>query len=141
MTVSEAIINWLKEFNPEELWKMQQINTDLMHHDVDYVLVKEPVRNVKTFISGTQIITEHYQLRARLDSFSDNDSMENGEWMETLTDWIFKRNWNKDFPQLQSGIVQEIGVTTPFYMGKSEDKKAIYQLTIFIRYMKKENEL
>ena len=136
MTVSESIIKWLKEFNPEEYWKMNQINTDVMHKDVDYVLVKEPVRNIRTFISGTQIITEHYQFIARLDSFNDRDSVDNGAWMEILTDWIGKRNKEKVFPDLQSGAVQEIGVSSPFYAGKSEDKKAVYQLTIFIRYRK-----
>ncbi len=138
MTVSKAIITWLKEFNPsEEFWKMQKINTDLMHTDVDYVLVKEPVQNVKTFISGTKIITEHYQFRARLDSFTDNDSVDNGAWLEELTKWINTQNKQKVFPKLDSGEVQGIGIASPFYMGKAEDKKAIYQLTIFIRYMKK----
>lgn len=140
MTVSEAVINWLKEFNPEELWKMQKINTDMMHHDVDYVLIKEPVKNVKKFISGTRVVTEHYQFGARLDSFNDNDSVENEAWMEALTAWIEKRDWNRDYPKLQCGTVQEIGVSTPFFLGRSEDKKAVYQLTIFIRYIKKEDE-
>ena len=140
MTVSEAIISWLKEFNPDEYRKMQRINTDLMHNDVDYALVKEPVQNVRSYVSGMKVITEHYQFRARLDSINDNDSVENSAFMEALTGWIEKRNWNKDFPLLQCGTVQEIGVSTPFYLGASNDKKAIYQLTIFIRYIKKENE-
>ena len=140
MTVSEAIISWLKEFNPDEYRKMQRINTDLMHNDVDYALVKEPVQNVRSYVSGMKVITEHYQFRARLDSINDNDSVENSAFMEVLTGWIEKRNWNKDFPLLQCGTVQEIGVSTPFYLGASNDKKAIYQLTIFIRYIKKENE-
>lgn len=140
MTVSEAIISWLKEFNPDEYRKMQRINTDLMHNDVDYALVKEPVQNVRSYVSGMKVITEHYQFRARLDSINDNDSVENSAFMEALTCWIEKRNWNKDFPLLQCGTVQEIGVSTPFYLGASNDKKAIYQLTIFIRYIKKENE-
>ena len=38
MTVSEAIIQWLKQFAPE---KMRQIDTDRMHGDVDFALVKE----------------------------------------------------------------------------------------------------
>ena len=140
MTVSEAIISWLKEFNPDEYRNMQRINTDLMHNDVDYALVKEPVQNVRSYVSGMKVITEHYQFRARLDSINDNDSVENSAFMEVLTGWIEKRNWNKDFPLLQCGTVQEIGVSTPFYLGASNDKKAIYQLTIFIRYIKKENE-
>lgn len=44
MTVSEAIIQWLKQFAPE---KMRQIDTDRMHGDVDFALVKEPTINEK----------------------------------------------------------------------------------------------
>lgn len=139
MTISGAIIKWLKDFNPTEYWQMNKINTDLMHNDVDYVLVKEPIRNVKLFISGTEIITEHYQLRARLDSINDNDSVDNGAWLEALTEWINQKNSAKEFPEVQTGTVQEIGIASPFYMGKSEDKKAIYQLTIFIRIRKENN--
>ncbi len=137
MTVSEAIISWLKEFQPSDAWPMKKINTDLMHTDVDYALVKEPIRNVKTYISGTKIITEHYQIVARLDVCSDRDSVENGAWFEKLTDWIEERNQNQVFPKLQEGLeVQDIGVSSPFYMGMTKDRKAIYQMTIFIRYKK-----
>lgn len=136
MTVSEAIIKWLMSFKQEE---MKKINTDIMHSSVDYVLVKEPVRNIKNFISGAQFITEHYQFRARLSSITDDDSVDNGAWMEALTEWIDKKNRSKEYPQLSIGEVQGIGVSSPFYMGRSEDKKAIYQLTIFIRY-RKEND-
>jgi len=132
MTVSGAIITWLKTFNPTEYWKMNNINTDIMHGNVDYALVKEPVRNVKRFISGNEIITEHFQLRARLDSISDTDSVDNNAWLEALTDWVVKQNKNKSFPAVVG--VQEVGIASPYYMGRSEDKKAIYQLTIFIRY-------
>lgn len=137
MTVSGAIISWLKNFKPEE---MKKINTDIMHSSVDYVLVKEPVRNIKNFISGAQLITEHYQFRARLSSITDEDSVDNGAWMEALTEWIDEKNRSKEYPKLKLDEVQEIGVSSPFYMGRSEDKKAIYQLTIFIRYRKENNQ-
>lgn len=140
MTVSGAIIKWLKEFDPAEFWKMDQINTDVMHSGVDYALVKEPIRNAKTFISGTQIITEHYQLKARLDSYNDHDSVDNGAWMEALTDWIEQKNRCREFPVITSGTVQKIGISTPFYLGVSIEGKAIYQLTISIQYRKETEE-
>lgn len=137
MTVSKAIINWLKEFEPENLWKMQNINTDQMRTDVNYALAKEPVRNVKTFISGTQVITEHYQFLARLDSYNDLDSMDNDAWMDALSKWISERNREKVYPKLPAGEVQEIGIASPCYMGRNDKNEAIYQMTIFIRYMKR----
>ena len=49
MTVSQAIIKWLKEFDPAEYWRMQKIDTDIQSAEVDsYSLVKEPVQNVKS---------------------------------------------------------------------------------------------
>lgn len=132
MTVSGAIIAWLKTFNPTEYWNMHKINTDVMHGNVDYALVKEPVRNVKKFISGTEIITEHYQLRARLDSVNDNDSVDNNAWLEALTEWVEQQNKARRYPDVSG--TQEIGIASPYYLGRSEDKKALYQLTIFIRY-------
>jgi len=140
MTVSGAVIRWLKEFDLEEYWRINNINTDVMHNDVDYVLVKTPIQNIKKYLSGTKIITDHYQLRARLDSVSDSDSIDNNTWLEALTDWIEKRNTEKDYPQLESGEAQEIGISAPFFMGVSEDKKAIYQLTIFIKYRKEQSQ-
>lgn len=137
MTVSGAIIKWMKEFNPEEYWKMSHIDTDLMHGNVDYALVKEPVTNVKTYISGTEVHTEHYQIRARLDAQTNTNCVDNNTWMETFTEWIGSRNKEKIFPLIPAVAVQEIGVSSPYYMGRSEDNKAIYQLTIFIKYMKK----
>lgn len=137
MTNSKAIINWLKEFKPEELWNIPNINTDLMRQDVDYALAKEPIINVKTFISGTQVVTEHYQFLARLDSYSDLDSIDNDEWMNALTEWISERNREKIYPKLTVGEVQEIGVSSPCYMGRNEKNEAIYQMTIFIRYLKR----
>lgn len=141
MTVSGAIIQWLKRFNPTELWKMGKIDTDLMHGDVDYSLVKEPVANVKKYINGSEVHTEHYQIRARLDCQTNNDCVDNEEWLEALTLWIDRCNKAGDFPSLADVKVQQIGIATPFYMGKNEENKAIYQMTIFIRYRKEGEEL
>lgn len=137
MTVSEAIIKWLKTFDPEEYGRMKHIDTDLMHGDVAYSLVKEPIVNVKKFISGDSIHKEYYQICARMDTQTNTDCVENGAWLEALTEWIDKQNHSKTFPDLGDIEVRSIGVSTPFYMGKNEQNKAIYQMTIFIEYYKK----
>ena len=84
MTVSEAVIKWLKSFSPEEYWKMKHIDTDLMHGNVDYALIKEPVRNVKAYLSGKKIITDHYMILARLPSNSNTDCIDNSGFGEAL---------------------------------------------------------
>ena len=134
MTVSEAIIQWLKQFAPE---KMRQIDTDRMHGDVDFALVKEPTINVKKYISGTEVHTEYYQMLARLPSLTDTDCVENGPWMEELTRWIEKMDRERNYPELDNGTVQKIGISSSFFVGENEDADAIYQMTISIQYIRR----
>lgn len=137
MTVSSRIVEWLKTFRLEESENIRQIDTDLMHGNVNYALVKEPVANVKKFISGAEVHKEHYQILARLDTQTNADCVDNGAWLEALTEWIEKKNRAKEFPVLEGADVRKIGIANPFYMGKNEQEKSIYQMTIFIEYFKK----
>ena len=136
MTVSSAIIKWLKTFNPEEYWKMKHIDTDLMHGDVDYALIKEPVRNVKSYMSGKKVITDHYMIMARLPNISNSDCIDNNGYGEALEDWVFEQDKVKNFPQIPDATVSQISVTTPFVAGKIETGNIVYQMTEAIKYVK-----
>lgn len=58
MTVSDSIIKWLKTFNPQDYWRMKSIDTGIQSAAVDtYSLVKTPVVNTKTFLSGRKVVT------------------------------------------------------------------------------------
>lgn len=137
MTVSEAIIKWLKLFNPTEYWKMKHIDTDLMHGDIDYALIKEPVRNVKTYLSGTKVITEHYMLAARLPTNTNTSCMDNIGFGEALEQWVGEQTCNKVFPDIPDAKVQKVEVTTPFYKGRTETNNSIYQMTVGITYVRR----
>ncbi len=137
MTVSGAIIRWLKAFDPEEYWKMKQVDTDIQSAKVDsYSLVKEPVRNVKTYVSGRKVITDHYMIQARLSSQTNTDRIENSGFGEALEDWVSEQGKKKNFPKIPDAVVQVISVTTPFYLGKVDTNNSIYQLTVAIKYEK-----
>ncbi len=137
MTVSGAIIRWLKTFDPEEYWKMKQVDTDIQSAKVDsYSLVKEPVRNVKTYVSGRKVITDHYMIQARLSSQTNADRIENSGFGEALEDWVSEQGKKKNFPKILDAVVQAISVTTPFYLGKVDTNNSIYQLTVAIKYEK-----
>nr|DAH96688.1 MAG TPA: Minor capsid protein from bacteriophage [Caudoviricetes sp.] len=136
MTVSGAIIKWLKEFNSEEFWKMKHIDTDLMHGDVDYALVKEPVQNVKSYLSGKKIITDHYMIVARLPSVTNHDCIDNSGFGEALENWVSEQDKAKNYPQIPDGNVTQIGITTPFVAGKIETGNIVYQMTVAIKYEK-----
>ena len=143
MTVSEAVIKWLKTFDPEEYRKMKQIDTDIQSAKVDsYSLVKEPVRNEKTYITGKKVITEHYTLQARLSSQSNTDRIENNGFGESLEDWVSRQNGARNFPQIPDAVVQSVGITTPFYLGRIDtNNSSVYQLTVAVKYEKEEDPL
>lgn len=135
MTVSQSVIEWLMLFDVE---KLKSINTDIRPAKVNsYALIKEPVVNVKKFISGTQIVTEHYVLMALLDSQDNADRKENSEFGEQLEQWISERCKNKEFPEIDGAKVESVEVTTPFYLGSKEStNESVYQLSISIKYRK-----
>lgn len=129
ITVSQSVIKWLKEF------EKSSINTDIQPAKVNsYSLVKEPIINKKTFISGRVRATEHYTLMARLESQIDVSRVENNAWGESLEQWVYEKNRKKELPELEGANVQSVAVTTPFYLGKSEANESVYQLTISITY-------
>ncbi len=134
MTVSEAVIKWLKSFSPEEYWKMKHIDTDLMHGNVDYALIKEPVRNVKAYLSGKKIITDHYMILARLPSNSNTDCIDNSGFGEALEEWVSMQNRKKNYPVIPGVKVTQVGVTSPFVAGKNETNNILYQMTVAIKY-------
>ena len=138
MTVSDAIIKWLKGFDSAEYWKMKTIDTGLQSASVDsYSLVKEPVQNVKSFITGKKIFTEHYMLQARLSTQTKTERIDNNGFGEALESWVMGQNREKQYPLLGNGLIcKGITVTTPFYMGRTDENTAIYQLTIAIKYEK-----
>lgn len=137
MTVSGAIIEWLKKFNPEDYWSMQKIDTDMQGPKVQtYSLVKEPVQNVKTYVSGKKVYTGHYMIQARLASNADADRMDNIGFGEALEAYVEAQNKAGNYPAIPGAIIKDIGVTTPFYMGRTGVNDSIYQMTIAIKYEK-----
>lgn len=137
MTVSEAIISWLKTFNPADYWNMKNIDTDLQSAEVDtYSLAKEPTQNVKSYLSGKKVYTDHYTIQARLSSQSNSERIENNGFGEALEAFVTEKNLKKEFPAIPDAQVQKISTSTPFYMGKTGTNNSVYQMTILIQYMK-----
>lgn len=139
MTVSESIINWLLTFDQEEYWKIKKVDTDLQSARVDsYSLVKEPVKNVKSYLSGRKEVTEHYTFQARLLCQENADRVDNIGFGEALEGWVEQKNKERKYPEIMGTNVKNIAVTTPFCVGKTMDNSFIYQMTIAIKYERKE---
>ncbi len=137
MTVSQAIISWLQGFDSAKHGGMDKIDTEQQSSKVDsYSLVRAPVQNVKSYLSGRKVYTDHYTFQARLSSQTDPDRIENNEFGEVLEAWVKEQNINGNFPKIADATVQSVSVQTPFYVGKAGDNSNVYQMTIAIKYEK-----
>ena len=135
MTVSESIIEWLKGFNSAR--KLERIDTDYQSATVDsYALVKEPIRNVKNYLSGKKVITSHYTFHARLSNVENVERIENNGFGEELENWVDRMNRRQQYPNIEDARVTDVDITTPFCIGITEDNSAVYQLTLAIQYEK-----
>ena len=131
MTVSESIITWLREFKPKK------IDTDIQRAGTGkYSLAKEPVQNVKSYLSGKKEYTDHYTFRACMPNQENAECIDNNAFGEKLTEWVNEQNRCGNYPVLQDAIVKEIKITTPFYMGVTSENDSVYQMTIAIKYVK-----
>lgn len=73
MTISEALIKWLMEFN-EDGKRMEKIDVDRQSAEVEsYSLIKEPVINNTKNVLGEETVTAHYTLMARLANNTNAD--------------------------------------------------------------------
>lgn len=131
MTVSEGIITWLREFKPKK------IDTDIQRAGTGrYSLAKEPVQNVKSYLSGKKEYTDHYTFCACMPNQENAECIDNNVFGEKLTEWVNEQNRLGNYPVLQDATVKEIRITTPFFMGATSESDSLYQMTIAIKYVK-----
>lgn len=129
MTVSEAIINWLTEYDSSD------IDTDLLGASTaSYALTKEPTINTKRYLSGRTERTEYYQFAARLDSQLNEERKLNSEWLENLEKWIEEQKTNNKMPTIEGATVRDVFISTGYYLGQNAEDNSVYSLTIGIKY-------
>ena len=129
MTVSEALINWLVEYDSSD------IDTDLLSASTtSYALTKEPTINIKRYLSGRTERTEYYQFTARLDSQLNEERKLNSEWLENLEKWIEEQKTNNKMPTIEGATVRDVFISTGYYLGQNAEDNSVYSLTIGIKY-------
>lgn len=129
MTVSEALTNWLTEYDSND------IDTDLLGASTtSYALTKEPTINIKRYLSGRTERTEYYQFTARLDSQLNEERKLNSEWLENLEKWIEEQKANNKMPTIEGATVRDVFISTGYYLGQNAEDNSVYSLTIGIKY-------
>lgn len=135
MTVAESIIKWLEGFPLED--KLRRIDVDILRPgSIRYALVKEPIQNVKSYLSGKKEYTDHYTFIARLTSLNSDECKENTGFGEAMENCVKEKDSAGEYPDIEDAVVTEVKTTTPFGMKATNDKESIYQMTISIKYVK-----
>jgi hypothetical protein len=133
MTISESIIEWLEGYN----LKVLDVETEQLEAVSEaYGFFKQPERNIEYFIDGSQKITEYYTFLTKQDSNLNIQRVSNGEFLESLEEWVEDKNFNEDFPTLTNGIVTDIAIANSFYVQEQNEETAVYQLSLEIIYIK-----
>ena len=136
MTIAEALIKWLMEFN-EDGKRMENIDVDKQSAEVEsYSLIKEPVVNSTKNVLGEETVTVHYTLMARLANNTNTDRIENNAFGEAMEAWIEEKDERREYPAISKGTVVEVGVTTPFFVGRTGTNNSVYQMTVALKYEK-----
>lgn len=137
MTTSDAIIAWLKTFNPSNHSKIKTMQTDRQSDTVaTYALTKEPIDNVKRYVSGKEEHEQYYNFTARLDFQTENSRRDNGDFLEALEEWVITQNKADNRPNISGCNVSMIKVTSSFYVGATAQNSAVYSLTLAIKFSK-----
>lgn len=137
MTVSESVIAWLKDFEPEGFGKLQSIDTDMQSTAVStYALTKGPEHSSRTYLSGRKEYTIQYRFSARLSNANETQRVQNSAWGEALEAYIEENNKIGNLPVLKDGKLISIKTLTPFQVEKAEADSSLYQMTMEIKYVK-----
>lgn len=136
MTVSEAIKQWLYGF--PKITIDERIETELLGSQaVSYALSRTPQNVIETYVDGSQQRTEYYMLFARQSTQLEAERVSNDKLLEELESWIEEKNLNGEYPTIdEKRKVDEIGISSSFYIYSQDEEESIYSLTIMIKYRK-----
>ena len=135
MTITESIIKGLQGFQADN--KQVKVDADILRPgSIKYALAKEPIQNVKSYLSGKKEYTNHYTFMARLPSVNSEECIDNTGFGEALEEWVKEKNRKEEYPDIEDAVVKNISITTPFYIGITQEQDSIYQMTIAIKYVK-----
>ena len=133
MTISESLIQWLKQFNTDVT--INNIDIDrLQASGGSYGLYKMPSRNTVDFINGNQERTDFFQFQAKISNITDNNRKNAQKFFSDLEEWIYQKNLSEDLPQLTNYTCIEVTLSDTFYMSEALQKESKYIFGISIRY-------
>lgn len=135
MTISEAVVAWLKGYEGGfEL--TDAIGTDQLEAEPEaYGVFKTPGGSTEEFVDGSRDVTVNYLFLARQPSQTDGLRADAHEWLEGLEMWIRAQSMHRKLPELDQGRhCTGVSVASSYAAEEQTDAETVYQLTLAVNY-------
>lgn len=133
MTISDALKSWLSTYPGLEL-----VGTDRLEADPEsYGLYKQPTIEERKYIDGSSLRTEFYYFLARQNAQQEIDRRENYDFLENLETWVDEQLFKENIPKIDG--FEEIGIANSFYLQDETVEEAVYQIGIYVTYLRRNN--
>ncbi|MDO4541494.1 MAG: hypothetical protein Q4C00_01510 [Bacillota bacterium] len=131
---SEAIINWLYQY--ENIDVDTSISTEqLAANAMAYALYKTPQKQIRSYVDGSENITEYFNFLVRQPSQLEAQRRENQVRLDDIECWIRQQNFSRNLPKIEG--CYHVAVSHSFCMEAQDEKESVYQLTIEVKYERK----
>lgn len=136
MSVLESVIQWLYK-NPQFTLDDTVQTEQLEQQAGSYSASRTPDRVVTPFIGGKLLIEDYFTINGRRFFQEETKRLSNDEFFEQFEDWVRQKNKERDYPTLGEGMhVDDIYISSPFYVFETSEEEAIYTFTIYVKYRK-----
>ena len=121
--MDKSINGWLLQYEPiKEIAEM--IHTEELPNEEDTLaLQRTGIENLQQkYITDTGWYRQYqYALLLKSNSEDDLQRLENLDWLDDLSDWIYKQNCLKNYPVLKNKQVKEVSCANAITYETSED--------------------
>ena len=133
MTISDALKSWLSTYPGLEL-----VGTDRLEADPEsYGLYKQPTIEEVKYIDGSSLRTEFYYFLARQNAQQEIDRRESYDFLESLEAWVDRQLFEENVPKIDG--FEDIGIMNSFYLQDETVEEAVYQIGIYVTYLRRNN--
>ena len=136
MTIGQSLKEWIQEYDGFDI---EPVTTDIVESlKGSYALFKSPNNVVnEEYQDGTKLRTDFFQFYSRRSTLLDEERIDNQEELEAFADWIEHRDFEEDYPNLGENVkCVQIGVNSSCSILSVEEDSIIYQITIYVKYIK-----
>lgn len=131
MTISDALKIWLSKYSGLEIVETDRLNAN----PESYGLYKQPTVEEIKYIDGSSLRTDFYYFLARENAQQEIDRRENYDFLEKLEEWIELQLFKDNTPPIEG--FEDVGIANSFYLQDETEEEAVYQIGIYVTYLRR----